>query len=350
MSYAIVEFTASKEVEIVPTTWVTGSVCVWPHNVKAEKAGKMAKKQHPPQSWWKQYEIAVKGLFVTYEHARKKLNDIQFDSDLASETEMPPLKRRRRPPAVWSDSDGEEEEEDSATSQPGLPPIPNNFPSGITSSEATSMPTFGQGDKGTAGTQLSETNSPQGEQTAQERPRNSPHDCCVEKNFQRHVLRLLNTLRFMLEQQADTLNKLCDMLPTSSVTECAELLGHPLSSLEELQEFDDKLDAGKFKILVHELAQLGGKDAYWATKRILSYCITDEVAAQFSWRGRKGKLSFSALKIAKAITDAARKAPNATAADVEASIKSWLRHAPERLATRFQKSKQGQLEQAADTD
>ncbi|KAH7946667.1 hypothetical protein HPB52_003161 [Rhipicephalus sanguineus] len=69
-------------------------------------------------------------------------------------------------------------------------------------------------------------------------------------HFQRHVLRLLNTLRFMLEQQADTLNKLCDMLPTSSVTECAELLGHPLSSLEELQEFDDKLDAGKFKILI----------------------------------------------------------------------------------------------------
>ncbi|XP_070390712.1 uncharacterized protein [Dermacentor albipictus] len=105
----------------------------------------------------------------------------------------------------------------------------------------------------------------------------------------------------MLEQQADTLNKLCDMLPTSSVTECADLLSHPLSSLEELQEFDDKLDAGKFKILVHELTQLGGKDAYWATKRILSYCITDEVAAQFSWMGRKGKLSFSALKIAKAI-------------------------------------------------
>lgn len=50
------------------------------------------------------------------------------------------------------------------------------------------------------------------------------------------------------------------------------------------------------------MAQLGGKDAYWATKRILSYCITDEVAAQFSWMGRKGKLSFSALKIAKAIT------------------------------------------------
>lgn len=54
----------------------------------------------------------------------------------------------------------------------------------------------------------------------------------------------------MLEQQADTLNKLCDILPTFSVTECAELLGHPLSSLEELQEFDDKLDAGKFRILV----------------------------------------------------------------------------------------------------
>ncbi|XP_049516283.1 uncharacterized protein LOC125942165 [Dermacentor silvarum] len=130
-------------------------------------------------------------------------------------------------------------------------------------------------------------------------------------------------LRYMLEQ-VDTLNK-CDILPTSSLTECGDLLGHPLSSLAELQEFDDKLDAGKFKILVHELAQLGGKDAYWAAKRILSYCFTDEVAAQFSWMGRKGKLSFSALKIAKAIADAARKAPNTTAADVEASIKSLLR-------------------------
>ncbi|KAH7940975.1 hypothetical protein HPB49_008546 [Dermacentor silvarum] len=176
----------------------------------------MAKKQHPPQSWWKQYEIAVK---VTYEHARKKLNDSQFHSDLASETEMPPLKRRRRPPAVWSDSDSEEEEEDSATSQPGLPPIQNNF---------------------TSGTQLSETNSPQG----------TSDNHSVDADFQWHVLRLLNTLRFMLEQQADTLNKLCDILPTFSVTECAELLGHPLSSLEELQEFDDKLDAGKFRILM----------------------------------------------------------------------------------------------------
>ncbi|XP_070389292.1 uncharacterized protein [Dermacentor albipictus] len=240
MSYAIVEFTASKEVETVPTTWVTGSMCVWPHNRKVEKAGKMARKQHPPQSWWKQYEIAVKGLFVTYEHARKKLNDSQFHSDLASETEMPPLKRRRRPPAAWSNSDSEEDEGETATSQPRLPAIPNNFPSGITSNEATSLPTFGQGDKGTPGTQLSETNSPQG----------MSDNHSVEPDFQRHVLRLLNTLRFMLEQQADTLNKLCDMLPTSSVTECADLLSHPLSSLEELQEFDDKLDAGKLKILI----------------------------------------------------------------------------------------------------
>nr|XP_054917240.1 uncharacterized protein LOC126544211 [Dermacentor andersoni] len=162
MSYAIVEFTASKEVEIVPTTWVTGSMCVWPHNVKVEKAGKMARKQHLPQSWWKLYEIAVKGLFVTYEHARKKLNDSQFHSDLARETQMPPLKRRRRPPAAWSNSDSEEKEEETATSQPGLPAILNNSPSGITSNEATSLPTFGQGDKGTPETQLSETNSPQG--------------------------------------------------------------------------------------------------------------------------------------------------------------------------------------------
>lgn len=53
---------------------------------------------------------------------------------------------------------------------------------------------------------------------------------------------------------------------------------------------------------VHELKQLGGKTASKATKRMLTYLLTDELAAQFSWIGRKGKLNFSVLKTATAIT------------------------------------------------
>lgn len=53
---------------------------------------------------------------------------------------------------------------------------------------------------------------------------------------------------------------------------------------------------------VHELKQLGGKTASKATKRMLTHLLTDELAAQFSWIGRKGKLNFSVLKTATAIT------------------------------------------------
>lgn len=52
---------------------------------------------------------------------------------------------------------------------------------------------------------------------------------------------------------------------------------------------------------VCEFMQLGSKDANWVTKRIRRYCFTDEFAAQFFWFGRKGKHSFSSLKIAKAV-------------------------------------------------
>lgn len=52
---------------------------------------------------------------------------------------------------------------------------------------------------------------------------------------------------------------------------------------------------------VRELVQLGCKDANWATKRILGYRFTYELAAQVSWLGRKGKHSSSALNTAKAV-------------------------------------------------
>lgn len=66
MSYAIVEFLATKEVEIVPGSWVSNTQCRWPDHVKAEKASRMVKKQTPPQESWKCFEISLKGLFGTY--------------------------------------------------------------------------------------------------------------------------------------------------------------------------------------------------------------------------------------------------------------------------------------------
>ncbi|KAH7952894.1 hypothetical protein HPB49_026349 [Dermacentor silvarum] len=133
MSYAIVEFVKSKEVEVVPVSWVSDRQCRWPDHVKAEKASRMVKKQTPPQAAWKRFDIAVKGLFGTYDSARKNLNRSQFHSDLGSDSEVVPRKRCRRPPRNWTDSDSNASGTEEATAKTcplTLPAIPKNFPQG----------------------------------------------------------------------------------------------------------------------------------------------------------------------------------------------------------------------------
>nr|XP_054922712.1 uncharacterized protein LOC129382594 [Dermacentor andersoni] len=133
------------------------------------------------------------------------------------------------------------------------------------------------------------------------------HDRQQFSDFEQNATRLLNILRYMLQQQGEMLNMifktLSSKLSSTSVTPCTALIEQPFSCLEELLGFDEKMDRETSNALVNEFTQLGGSDGNWATKRILAYCMTDEVAAKFSWMGRKGKHCFSALKIAKVVKD-----------------------------------------------
>ncbi|KAM7312887.1 protein ECT2 [Ixodes scapularis] len=115
------------------------------------------------------------------------------------------------------------------------------------------------------------------------------------------------------------LNKLCTILSVHAVIAHPSLVEQAFNTLPDLLAFEKKLDEEKAPRLVHELKQLGGKNASKATKRKLTYLLTDELAAQFSWIGRQGKLNFSMLQRSPGGKDA-----------IEDTIKSWLRHAPQR--------------------
>ncbi|XP_070397529.1 uncharacterized protein [Dermacentor albipictus] len=108
MAYAIIEFLALQEVEVVPSTWIKGNRCAWPpEHSKGDKIVAMVKKAAMPDASWKCFEVSVKGLFGTYELARRKLNRSERDSDLNTDSDVP-LKRSRKPPQPWSDSDDSE--------------------------------------------------------------------------------------------------------------------------------------------------------------------------------------------------------------------------------------------------
>lgn len=60
--YAVVEFRATEEVELVPCTWIKEDRCFWP-NVPGDKAVHLVKKGDPPGRDFSEYEINVKGIF-----------------------------------------------------------------------------------------------------------------------------------------------------------------------------------------------------------------------------------------------------------------------------------------------
>ncbi|KAM7282033.1 uncharacterized protein ISCGN_002189 [Ixodes scapularis] len=359
MAYAIVEFLRLKQVEVVPALWIQGEHCAWPDQAKGDKIIVMVKKAVPPDASWKRFAVVVKWLFATYEQARKKLERSQYTSELSSDSERPQGKRKRRPPPQWSQSDEESVRHKPTKAAPRkVPAVPADFPQGLFtaaskegSSSAGRQSSSVPDDLGNFAPEICVQGSSHSQAPSDSSENGSILDTDIrslqessspveglqaselqdpqDQAFKQHVLRLLNIMRFTLQQHGEMLNKLCAILPVHAVIAHPSLVEQAFNTLPDLLAFEKELDEEKALRLVHELKQLGGKTASKATKRMLTYLLTDELAAQFSWIGRKGKLNFSVLKTATAITDAAKKLPGGKDA-IEDSIKSWLRHAPER--------------------
>ncbi|XP_074030237.1 uncharacterized protein [Leptinotarsa decemlineata] len=89
-----------------------------------------------------------------------------------------------------------------------------------------------------------------------------------------------------------------------------------------------------FKTLIKLIEKVGGNNKYNWVKRAYSRIISDEHAAKYNWLGLKNKKKFGSLLLARATIEASmknRKIENVTEKSVESAIKSWLRHAADRL-------------------
>ncbi|XP_040067732.1 uncharacterized protein LOC115313823 [Ixodes scapularis] len=147
--------------------------------------------------------------------------------------------------------------------------------------------------------------------------------------FRGQVLRLLNVIGLSFQQVASTL----DALTASSEPTAAPnpVVPQPFDTADGLSNFEPDLSASDEALLVKELIQLGGRNPNTATKRMLAYLLTDKLAAEYSWEGKKGKKKFCKLRICQLMCAAVNKRfTQSTKDDVEVTTKSWLRHAPER--------------------
>ncbi|XP_064469694.1 uncharacterized protein LOC135384422 [Ornithodoros turicata] len=164
----------------------------------------------------------------------------------------------------------------------------------------------------------------------------------TDYKFQRQILRLLNLVRLTQQLHTDVLQAILDRhlnvdTGVNPGAAAAALIDGPFSTPEGLEEFCATLERPQKARLARELSTLGGGTVGQATRNMLSYLMTDDVANQYSWFGQKGKKKFAALNFTRVILDALRmnKAfTSASMSEVESAVKSWLRHAKERMTAR----------------
>ncbi|XP_064467943.1 uncharacterized protein LOC135378790 isoform X2 [Ornithodoros turicata] len=149
--------------------------------------------------------------------------------------------------------------------------------------------------------------------------------------FQEQVLVQFRVLRATLMEHGALLEGLVPLRTT--LIEETKLLPQPMKTVEEVDEFEQQLTRDREKQLVGELSLLGGNTVKSSVRRIMSHILSDELGQLYSWEGRKGKLKFLELKFPSIILRALhthKKLSKATEFEVEAAIKEWLRHAPQR--------------------
>ncbi|XP_077505802.1 uncharacterized protein LOC144115334 [Amblyomma americanum] len=223
MAYAIVEFLHHEQEEVVPLSWIDDRQCAWPDHAKGDRIVSLVRKAAPPDSSWKRFDIALKGLFGAYKLGRRKLDKSQYTSELSSDGE-PPHKRTRRPPQAWSEDEVSDTPTTKVPYRENVPSVPHDFPQGDFQElvRIGDKDLFDKGHEGEA--------------------RLSDRRDSVDEDFKQHVIRLLNILRFTQQQHGDMLNKLCEVLPSQAIITKPLLISEPFTSVDDLLKFNEKLD------------------------------------------------------------------------------------------------------------
>ncbi|XP_072142408.1 uncharacterized protein [Dermacentor andersoni] len=175
----------------------------------------------------------------------------------------------------------------------------------------------------------------------------------VLSNFEHQVFKILQTILMRVEHQGRQLDAIAQQLCSGPLTvgPAKDVVPKPFEDIEAFEEFDAEISTneGTRTRLMQQFHGLGGSSIGPATRRILGILLSQKVAVQYSWLGKKGKKSFSALQVADTITRAVmQNFPTSKRNDVKSIIKVWLRHSGEKL--RKQQAKAATSESSLDVN
>ncbi|CAG9771183.1 unnamed protein product [Ceutorhynchus assimilis] len=151
-------------------------------------------------------------------------------------------------------------------------------------------------------------------------------------------INVLNTVKEQNKLILTKLENLETLIAGVPVVEAAVNSGNPLP-IELPLISDDNINATEnyleekrnFTRLVNYLGSLGGTNLKNKVHKILRQLLSNDLACSYSYFGKKGKKSFSELKLNKAIIQTTQlKIESASLLEIEDTIKIWLKHAPDR--------------------
>ncbi|XP_011858100.1 PREDICTED: uncharacterized protein LOC105555682 isoform X3 [Vollenhovia emeryi] len=153
--------------------------------------------------------------------------------------------------------------------------------------------------------------------------------------FKKQIIGKLNKILYKLDNIENRINMTEEKMQFSYHTYDNDEsdIHFPISTLTELISFEDQLQNTKFKDKVLNIFKfVGGVNAHAMIRNIMKMVMTDTLAQNFSWTGRKNKRSFKDLSLSKMIIQAVCvKQKELTENDIAEYTSKWLSQATVRV-------------------
>ncbi|KAL3979015.1 nuclear receptor co-repressor 2 [Sarotherodon galilaeus] len=303
-SFSVVEFVdevdsdGCKKVDIIPSEWFHDAerkLCWWPP-ASLVNVTKAVWEGTPPTSNWILCNVRVMGNAATYANARAKLHQAEYSSDL-TDNENGIRKRKPSVKLMTNQLSSHTESSEPSDSDEELPPTPPE--------------------------QL--LKRPSGKNNVVASP--------AARTMFSKVLAILEEVKDTQLVHSKMLNALLKQ-KNGSVTEVPEGVVLPLKTQDDVEALNGKLeDSSLMSAVVAMVADIGGTSVDDATRRMMKFLISPELAVEYNLLGRHGKKKFRDLRLFNVVYEALKK--NSLTAKVnlqeaEKALSKWFTGARDR--------------------
>ncbi|XP_050301322.1 uncharacterized protein LOC126739611 [Anthonomus grandis grandis] len=371
-AYAGVEFLENSEIALVHSKWLTPTKrhTFWPPYKTSGPFNKSLTIAEEPDEPWKLYPIKRLLFYCdNLEKARKKLKKWEETSDIqSSESDFETLrvKRRLKAKRCLSDSTSEDEEPSKKLKRP--PCFPNlradsSCGSSDVYQEMTSTPTRLSSRKNLKSGEISTTtlentlltlpnriilpnsdilkSSPSTSIIIREdNTSNANTESFCESNTTISVSsNALEKIYRQVKKLGEELKEVKGLLKQSRHPSSVPSLPNnlpvelPLNSQENLQILEHYLgEEEAFNNLALYLSTLGGNGMVSCVNKILRLLLSDILATAYNFAGQRSKQAFGTTKLNSLVIRAIQvTSPLTTKAEIENAVKTWLKHAKQRI-------------------